>query len=226
MATFSINDVKTAVQYLSNKDQITGYWQANRFNSACKTAQIEEINFQRPNYEKGMISSDTLGLIKTTKQLSLDRVNGTFDKPSDYMWFSVLRVFSYGKNESGETVQISNAIDLLSDAEWAERRNDPFEQPTADWPAVKEQATVFKFYPTNIFRAELDYLKTPADPVWGYTVSNNVQVYDSGTSVQFSLPPHLFSSIVWRVCRLMGITVRQEDLVNVTSALIPQVDPT
>lgn len=225
MAVVNVNTVKIAVQYLSNKDQRSLYWEAARFNNAALMAQMEEYNYHRPLFEKGLVSSDILGLLKQTSTPSLNRTAGTFDKPSDYMWFSACRAIAYGQNEQGQTVQITNGVDLLSDAEWAERRSDPFEAPASDLPILKELATKFKFYPTDVLRIELDYLKLPSPPVWGYTVVSNIQVYDSATSTDFTLPPHLFPSIVWRICRLMGITVRQEDLVAISSGIIPQVDP-
>jgi hypothetical protein len=221
----NINTVKVALQYLSNKDQSTGYWQAARFNSAALMAQMQEYNTQRPFFEKGMVSSDSLGILKSTTLVTIDRTTGKFDKPADYMWFSTLRAISYGMNEDGQTVQQTTGVDLLSDAEFAERRSDPFEPPSTEYPILKEQATTFEMYPKDVFKAELDYLVKPADPVWGYTVSGNTQVYDSATSVNFTLPPHLFNAIVLRMCVLLGITVRQADLVNISSQIIPQDSP-
>jgi hypothetical protein len=82
--------------------------------------------------------------------------------------------------------------------------------------------TIFKVYPQTIGTVNLTYIREPVTPVWAFTIANNEQVYDSGNSVDFELPYQFKDDLIWNICSLLGVTVRQADLVQAGQALNPR----
>ena len=53
--------------------------------------------------------------------------------------------------------------------------------------------------PATIQQITFEYLRLPADPVWGYTTSNNRETYSAASSTDFEVPVYAFTDIVSRL---------------------------
>lgn len=219
MAVVNVNTVKTTLELLGRKSQTTGYLSATKFNTAADFAQREEYLFQRPRFESGEVSADDFSIAKKEVTVTLNS-SGVFPKPSDYLFYDVGRVYSYGRDLDGNAKQQVKPLRFLSSAEFAEKKSNRFEAPTKIRPIAVELADSFQVYPPNPFRVELAYLAAPSAPVWAYTIVGGRQVYNSVGSTQFSLPVQLTNNIVWRMARYLGIEVMQPDLIQAGTSLI------
>ena len=205
-----INKVKLQVEDIARKDQTTGYITPARFNRASLLALKEEVNHQRGIFESDSTNSDILSDLKVITSYSVGS-DGRVTKPTDYSFFSAAynNVFI---EKGGESKFVTKPIDLITDAELGIRKNSELRPPTKRKPVVIEYDGYFQFYPSNLLKVDLTYIKTPADPVWGFTVVSGRDVYDESTSVNFDLPDHLFGSIVYRICKQLGIETATPDL--------------
>ena len=208
----NVNDVKQLVEQLANKDQKTGYVTAARFNRYAKAAQLDIITNQRRMFEAGTISSDNLSSLKIRTSLNVDPTDGTLDTPSDYLYFSAMYVNAFYKNKRGQEFDLLNAVEVVPDDQWAQRVSSQIAPPSKQYPVAVEYDGYFLFFPKDTGTVDLIYLKEPADPVWDFTISGNVQVYDAAGSTDFELPEQFRNDLAYKICEYLGITVQDANL--------------
>ncbi len=87
----------------------------------------------------------------------------------------------------------------------------------------------FDVYPTDINNITLTYIKEPLQPWWNYTLSGSTPVFAEtggttanpnagvtpGDSTDFEVQD--FEDLVWRICKYMGIEIREADLYNLSN---------
>ncbi len=64
----------------------------------------------------------------------------------------------------------------------------------------------------------IDYIKKPANAVWGYNVIVGQALYNSSTSTDFELHPSEETSLVNEILELAGIMMEKPNLVNIANA--------
>lgn len=215
----NVNDVKVLVEALANKDQKTTYISAANFNRYAKAAQLDIINEQRAIFESGTISSDNLSALKRSTTINVNPDTGVLTLPPDYLYFSAMYITTYNVNKRGETFVKKNPIEIVGDNELGNRLSSMFEPPTRQRPIAVQYDNTIQLYPSNVGIVDLVYLKEPADPVWGFTVSSNVQVYSAGTSTNFEISEQLRNDLVYKICQYFGVTVQQADLFQAAQML-------
>jgi hypothetical protein len=220
----NVNDIKLFFEDLARKNQTTGYVTASRFNRLAPFVQTQIIRELRRSKGQDFYSIDSLSELRAQKNVTI--TDGVFSKPDDYLFFDEGFVISYGKNLDQEFQQDIKPLDLLDTSEYATRKSSRFEPPTKRRPIARELASSFEVYPTP-FRLELNYLKKPDAPFWNFSVSSGVQVYaessggsltnpnNSGSgSTNFTLPEFLMPNVIYRMASILGIEVRQQDLIQ------------
>ena len=65
---------------------------------------------------------------------------------------------------------------------------------------------------------DIDYIKKPANAVWGYNVIVGQALYNSSTSIDFELHPSEETSLVNEILELAGIMMEKPSLVNIANA--------
>lgn len=208
-----INYIKVASEYFLNKQQASGYLDNEEYNAILKTSQLDEINYQRKMYESGSITKDNLLPLKKTYTSPLD-TNGRLNYPSDYMFLSALRTTNFYTDAFGVNQSEVIPIDILKDNEVAERLSNQITKPDNSSPCAELDSGYIQLYPSSLNNVSLVYIKKPSDPIWGFTVTNNEQVYDSATSTNIELPFQLVPNLIRRVCSYFGISVRQQDVLT------------
>ena len=67
------------------------------------------------------------------------------------------------------------------------------------------------------------YIKEPTAPSWAYNTLNNVEVYNSSSSVQIALPESTHKEVIHRILAYVGVTLREKDVVEFgTSTVLEQ----
>jgi len=214
----NVNEVKLQVEDLARKDQTTGYITPPRINRAFYLAQLEEVNYQREGFENGAISSYSLSGLKKVTSFVVGS-DGLLVKPTDYLFLSA--IYNNAYVEIGDATKfVKKEVDIVTDNEAGSRINSQLRHPSERRPIAIEYDGSFKIYPPNLPKVELAYIRNPPSPVWAFTVVSGRDVYSSADSIDFDLPEHLFSSIVWRVCRQLGIQTRQQDLTGAAAQML------
>lgn len=79
----------------------------------------------------------------------------------------------------------------------------------------------YKFLPTTVSSAEMDYLGLPVDVVWGFTLDGaGRQVYNSGISVQPMWMQDEIVEITGRVLKRFGISYKEGDFMQYGNSVI------
>jgi hypothetical protein len=214
----SINEIKERVEVIAAKDQKTIYLNAAKFNKYAPIALDKIINEQRRKFEADLMSSDAVSELKVIRDYQVPS-NGRLTKPNDYLYFVNSDVNSFYVNKNKEQVATRNSVDFMSESQYSNRVSSRVSPPTKQRPIMKEDNGHFQFFPFNVGIVSLSYLREPNTPVWAFTVVNNEQVYDAGNSVDFDLPYQFKDDLIWSICELLGVTVRQPDLIQASQAL-------
>ena len=61
----------------------------------------------------------------------------------------------------------------------------------------------------------VDYWKIPSSPNWGYVVVGGKALYNSSTTIDFSLHPMEEEPLVTKILSLAGVTIEKQDLIRV-----------
>ena len=90
-----------------------------------------------------------------------------------------------------------------------------------------------EIFPTNTSSIVLRYYKVPQglnpqtgakvvnQPTFGYTTAiAGVELYSAGSSVDFELPEHYFVDLVVEIAQLIGVNLRDADVVSYASAKV------
>ena len=234
MVVINVNDFDLFVLDLANKSQ-TGYFDPDQRNRAYQAANREVFmrRFGNPHdYQPGQpiprmaweqtrkISDDLLPFL-TTKSVAVN-ANGEAAYPSDYCHASSLWFSHYVNPENCDDEKALRAIKkrvritpVQNNIFW-HLSNSSLNEPTGDYPFCAFYGDKIQFLPLNLKYAILDYLKIPADPVWGSTVVNNEDVYDPTTSTNFEWPTQVFNELAVCALQYLGVSIREADLFGYT----------
>jgi hypothetical protein len=86
------------------------------------------------------------------------------------------------------------------------------EAPDAKYPIYTQLRTKLQFYPKSLASATIIYLKKPTDVVWGYTIVNNVPVYDVSTSVQPEWADMDMNEVIYLALSYAGLNIKDGDV--------------
>ena len=232
----SVESVYFALKDLANKDQ-RGFITPTTFNRFAQVAQLNifnrlfvdarkdkiarlrNIEGTRPLGTKKQVKED---LSAFSKESVLSQSDGVFSKPDDLARIISLRTngkFMFGQSNSTN-------IDVVYDEEKLYYiLNSSLSVPTESRPiaVLGEDIEVF---PTSIKKIKLRYYKYPeginpstgartaATPKFGYTLSNGVESYSAGNSVDFELPDHYEAELIVEIARLIGVNLKDADVAN------------
>lgn len=65
----------------------------------------------------------------------------------------------------------------------------------------------------------MNYIRKPVDPHWGYNTVNSDPVYNSNTSTQFEIPASDETELVYKICSLAGLSIRDVDIAKAAKDL-------
>ena len=209
-----VNNVYKRVKFLSNDNSNTGKFTVDNLNGVFDLVQKNIIRDLRRQFEKNIIISDNIADLKVLKKFQLDS-QGRVTKPSDYLFFSANRIKFWYKDSKGNQKVATKPVTLLRDDQVGDRLNSLLNPVTIDYPVFVDYGDYLQFFPSNASQIELVYIKNPASPVWSFTETNGRPVYDSATSVNFSLPPDMEGEVVYRVLQHLGINTKEAELVQI-----------
>lgn len=208
----NINEVYKLVLLEINKNQ--GIWSIDRFNTAAASAVIEFFNdcYGQPVLSRnGQQANDMV--FQSTEKLSNNlrpfikpivmQVNsqGQGVRPSDFVQTSSVR-YVYGQRQV--------EVKFVRDNNLAERLDSDLLTPSKSYPIYCIYNSFIQFYPKDLIRVNFTYLRTPATPVWAYTLVNNRPVYDPVNSEDCDFPDETINEVVNRIVALFAIDMRDQ----------------
>lgn len=154
----------------------------------------------------GLILDETIlqKLSPFIKKATLTVTAGNSDKPEGFVYRLAMRVGNYECRKINHD-QISSVMQSVI---------DPPSTTTNTYYFVEYEG-FYTFLPTATASATLDYIESPTDVVWGYTLDgDNRQVYDAGTSVQPVWDSNSAREITKRMLTNIGVSFKDQDFAN------------
>ena len=239
----SVNRVYSTLKGIVNKDQ-KGFVTPSLFNEFASVAQMniynrlfdEERNglrFRRAGLDAGRdFSKDKQvkeDLAIFAKKASLTKSGDVFTKPSDLGRIVSMRTaatFSGGSYSGNQIAILYNQDDI------DRVLSSDLSKPTSSNPVALVSSDI-EIFPTDTSSIVLRYYKVPQglnpqtgakvvnQPTFGYsTAIAGVELYSAGSSVDFELPEHYFVDLVVEIAQLIGVNLRDADVVSYASAKV------
>ena len=243
----NINNVYQTVLVLANKDN-RGYITPAEFNRMADQAQneifegyfVRESSYEMTGGMESDFSNPVLNLserINTFYKSDTPTIaNGIFPFPSDLRQLGIVSI--NGVN-----------ADLASHEDIKYINLSPLTYPVATQPVYTLQNRGVKVYPSTITTGvELEYLKNPVRPKWGYVMPTPAQIasgvpnepiydatqFDPATdsydtpakSYNFELSPAEYAKIIVMILAYAGITIKQGDVTGFAQGKEAQISQT
>lgn len=225
-----IGAVYEALKDLSNKDQ-QGFVSVAEFNRFANIAQLNIFNglFDElkdakrlsragfnPMRDKSRIKRIEEDLAYFSVHKTINKSSGVFAKPDDLS--RIIGLTTYGSiilNQSSR-----KPIEMCYDEEKIERiLISNLSAPTEDFPVALVSDDIHVF-PTTVNKIQIRYYKYPAsrDAATGARDENTPSYSDAsgGTIRNFELPEHYTSDLVYEIGKMIGLNLRDKDIVNYT----------
>ena len=240
----SVQRVYAALKALVNKDQ-KGFVTPQIFNSFASVAQTNIYNrlfdeqknalrFRRAGVDAGremskekQIKEDLSTFVKVDTLTSPS--SGVFTKPTDLGRIISIRT----GNTFSDSGYSGDQVSIVYDQDDIDRvLSSSLSAPTSGSPVALVSSGI-EIFPTNITSLKIRYYKLPegllaqtgaktnAQPRFGYSSSvAGVELYLDTASVDFELPEHYFGELVIEIAQLIGVNLRDADVVNYSTAEI------
>jgi hypothetical protein len=117
--------------------------------------------------------------------------------------------FGSPKFVEAEEVQQKDLIHILE---------GPLTKPTSKRPIYVRRSSSITVYPDNS-DFTYTYIRRPNKPNWNYVIVNNKPLYNASTSVNFELHAAEESELVYKILKLAGINIKQQEVVQVAQTL-------
>ena len=226
----SIQTVYNTLQDLANKDQ-QGFVSPVEFNRFAQVAQLNIFNglFDElkdvkklsrsgfdPSRDKSRFKRIQEDLAAFSTKATLPKVSGVFNVSNATS--PMARIISMATAGSILLDQSTKKpIEICYDEEKIERiLISNLSSPTEEFPIalVSEDIHVF---PTSINKIEVRYYKYPEGRTSTGVRTATMPTYtEGGTSIDFELPEHYVSDLVYEIGKMIGVNLRDTDIVNYT----------
>ncbi len=219
----NINEIYNAVKFFANKEQ-KGFVKPSEFNTLAQQAQQEVFNEKMDKIRKFKSAERTgtnyrasvedptdflseISNLLVDNNLSYNTSTNLFNRiGSDSYIEEIYYTNSGGKPTKVEIVSKHNINKLL-------RSN--LIAPSVDYPVALLKSNGIEVFPTNITSGiKMSYYNIISNPTFSYVASGDDYVYNSSTSVEFELPESTHNDIIIKICKYIGINLRDAELTN------------
>ena len=122
----------------------------------------------------------------------------------------------------------SPEIEIVSARDYTEQTLSPLTTPTSDFPIAKykqDKITVFPSVTSTYTNSDVtfNYIRKPANPVWGYSVGSLGQyIYVPGTSQNFEISDTQQTEVILEILKYSGIIIRDPSIIQMASQELQQ----
>lgn len=230
----NVNDFKRFVELLINKNQ-GGNPTPSGFNSAMQQASWElfvkrygtpaEYQPGRPisrvHWQATQKVTDDMKQFLRQSWLAVG-ADGRMAYPSDYVHVSSIRYRYYENPDvctpSAQTNVVPTYVKvaILSDDTVAGRLSSSLIHVNKKKPICSFYDGYVQYYPTDLRMVNFNYLRSPAVPVWGYTLVSGRPVYDPATSVDPEWPDEVMNELALMTCQFLGVYLKDGEVTQWT----------
>lgn len=196
-------DILNWINYVCNKEQTGRTFTPEQYNVALGIANLryykksyglpEDYQLQGPFvrevYEKSQYVTDKMRRFKVvmgdiSNLAMIVDINGIAPIPSDYFHVSSVRYFNTASGVCNPD-ESQTDVEILMDAEWADRIGNSITKPSLGDPVCMFQASEIWFRPKAVNYIQFTYLRLPITPVYAYTVNaDDSYSYDAANSTE------------------------------------------
>jgi len=222
----TLMEIYNLIKFIGNKDFNGNFYKADHYNLTIKAVNIDYFKVKAglpEEYQPGRpIPRQSVDI---TKKLSDDLrkfkepvlnqtvTAGKFSVPADYV-HELAVSYNYSRTVDGDVKTLPKVVDMLTEAQWADRMGNWTKRPTTKCPiGIVRQSSIY-IEPSTINAVDWYYLRLPADPVFAYTVVADELVYDSGNSTEFEWPKVNHMDLVRLLLSYLGINLREQQLIQ------------
>jgi hypothetical protein len=199
----NVNTFKIFTDGVANKVQSGNSVSPEQKDEFYHRSQMQIFEKDRLTFLRTGESSDFLDTFLVSTTLNPSSSTGYAPYPSGFQHTAGVRAYLDGKEREVEPV---------TNQAWGSVQTSELNPPTRTFPKYTEFANEYRFLPRNINIVMLDYWKEPVKPIWGWTIVNNVQVYDASTSTNFEFDNFSFNAVAAVYLSLIGINLKDAEL--------------
>ena len=185
------------------------YYPPEDLDLALNNAINGFYNQEYKHFEATQYISDTLGFFKkVTDPITLDS-NNQGDIPTDLHHITGAEVIL----DNDDRIE----CEVLKDAYWLKRKHSKAFPPSDEYPIARQVGSLkVEVLPANAKSIILMYLKKPAIAVYGYDVDagGSGWVYNQAKSVEVDWPSIAHTDILNKMVSILGIGLRDPDLIR------------
>lgn len=203
----NINDFKLYTEYLSNKVQVGNTLTIPQFNQLCFQSVMQVFE---KDYQTFLMTEELSEFLRIylNNQVSSVPPTGILPYPADYQHIISIRKYYVNAKGVGKMLQVEE----IKNVEWGFIQMSSLREPTLRFPKYNEFDGVIRFLPMNLGIIEIDYIKTPDQPVWGYTTVSGRPVYDPLTSTNFEFQAYSTNIVAAVFLSLIGVNLKDSEL--------------
>jgi hypothetical protein len=233
----SVQAVYNTLKDVVNKEQ-RGFVTPAMFNNFAQVAQLNVYNklFDgmkdahrkdragfNPKSDKSYYKRIEEDLSYFSTSATINKVNGVFDKDPNANLARIISATTFGTIIMGTSTRVP--IELCYDESKIDRiLISDLSAPSTSHPValVGEDIEVF---PSSIQKIRLRYYKypqgrtmagarSPNQPNYAVTAINGNDTFDTVNSIDFELPDHYLSDLVYEVAQLAGLSIRDNNVIT------------
>lgn len=242
----NVNTVYTTVLAILNKEQ-RGYLTPYEFNTLAKQAQLEifekyfdDLNVQLRSPQNTSEYADRVKTLQEkinafeTSAVVTVTLSGGFGQYNFSAQNPAVHRFGMLEYTNGSLLPVE--VEKVPKHEFLLTRRSQLTAPTSKYPICYIEGTTINILPgiASVASANgspaqvynLEYVKKPVDPVWGFTVGTLGQyIYDSGSaSVDFDISSLDQSELILKILTYAGVIVRDPEIVQAAAGAVAQID--
>lgn len=229
-----VDTVLKLVNFITNKETFGNTMKIDQFNTVIEAVNIDLLKqryglpeeyragqpLPRMSYEVTKKIMDDMNFLKVRMgvdipPLAVDNF-GRAITPSDYLHLSSARYNQITTNQCAVKKVRPRDIELLTDAQIGDRLSNSVKMPTHKDPCMALFSGYMQFYPSDLKRVEMTYLRLPKTPFYAYTIDENTDEYvftETGTQ-NFEFPADCLNDIVRLVLSYVNISLKEFTVVQ------------
>jgi hypothetical protein len=197
-------------------------WFNKRYNNTADYRQ--EAPVTRVGYDASTRVMDDLKDFKEFRPFNVDSEgkvlipNGTTVRDAnnqiapEYLHLSSLKYNFVYNNKAGKITSRNIEVIQMRNSEVGKILGSDLTYPVKENPKAEVFSDHIQFYPKDLSRVTVTYLRMPVTPVWGYTTVNKRPVYDASTSVDFEISEDNLNELVFNSLSYFGINMREQQI--------------
>jgi len=217
----NVNKVYRVVLAILNKEQ-RGYLTPDQFNRLGRQAQLDLFEKSFYDYNRHLTKRNIQGVNSEYGDIA-DNIEEKIDLFAKSATLSLLgnATTVAAPNDHYRTIQIVTAdrlteIEKIKKSEYSYYSSSQLSAPSTSYPVYYYDNGVFNIFPITITDPVIDYIKVPADPIWGFTGGGtNAYVYASGSSTDFELHPSDETDLVIKILAYAGVVIKDPTVIQI-----------